>query len=253
MKLSIIIPLLNDIDINNIYDKLSNILKKTKYEIIFISNNKNDSLDSLFNNDMLHIKIIYLSKEFNYDLLVQAGIDNACGNYNIIIDDNFDFNDLDSLIKELDGNDDLDIISTGYEPSKKDKLDTSGYRLFRANVREAIKKYKFNNKIYSRIGFNTKYLNKDINSNKYSLFKEINKVSLYCFGISIIFCLLLLITLIVSLIRGFDIDNLIILIILLNISIEFSLLGIIYISKYKDKFDNYIIKKKIGFGDEDIL
>ena len=64
---------------------------------------------------------------------------------------------------------------------------------------------------------------------------------------------LLLITLIVSLIRGFDIDNLIILIILLNISIEFSLLGIIYISKYKDKFDNYIIKKKIGFGDEDIL
>ena len=253
MKLSIIIPVIKDMEFSNICEKIKSMLKKTKYEILFISCDKNDLLDSLYNDDMLHIKIIYLSKSFDYNLLVQAGFDNACGDYSIVIDDNFDFNNLDIMIKELDNDNNLDIISTGFEPLKNEKLDTSGYRLVRSNVRNAIKSYKFSNKIYSKIGFNTKYLNFDNNINKYSIVKELNKMSLYCFGISIIFLLILLISLIVSLIIGFDIDSLILLIILFNIIIEFILIGIIFISKYKDKYDDYIIKNKVGFGDKDIL
>ncbi len=253
MKLSIIIPVLKNLDINGIYDKVINSLKKIKYEIIFVSCDNDNNLNDLYEKDMLHIKIVYLSKEFDNDLLIQAGLDSACGDYYIIIDVNFVFSNVDTMFKELDDDNNLDIISTGYEPNIKDKLDSSGYRLIRANVREAIKEYKYSNKIYSMIGFNTKYLNKDINTNKYSLLKEINKISLCCFGISILFLVILLITLIVSLVVGFDITYLIIIIILLNISIEFCLFGNVYISKYKNKYNKYIVKNKIGFGDKDIL
>ena len=253
MKLSVIIPVFKNLDINGIYDKIINSLKKIKYEIIFVSCENDDILNDLYEKDMLHIKIIYLSKDFNNNLLIQAGLDSASGEYNIVIDDNFDFSNLDIMIKELDDDSNLDIISTGYEPNIKDKLDSSGYRLIRSNVREAIKEYKYSNKVYSMIGFNTKYMSKDININKYSLLKEINKISLWCFGISLLFLVILLITLIVSLVVGFDTIYLIILIILFNISIEFCLFGNVYISKYKEKYDKYIIKNKIGFGDKDIL
>ena len=246
MKLSIIIPLFKDINIEEMYNKIVNNLKKMKYEIIFVTCKENEILDKLFEDDMVHVKVIYLSKEFNYDLLVQSGIDYSTGEYTIIIDDSFDIENINKMIKELDDDKKLDIISTGFNNNLK--CDSFGYRMIKNNVKDAIKEIGYSNKVYSIIGFNTKYMEIDNKEVSYSVIKELNKMSLIGFSISIGFIIISIIYLIVSLILGHF--SILLFVLLLNISFEFIIMGIHFLDK--NKKENYIVKKKIGF-DKSIL
>ena len=82
MILDIIIPIFNkEKQIINYYNKINEELKNIKHNFIFVDNGSTDKslevLENLYSNDETHIKIISLSKQYDKDTSVFAGIKNT--------------------------------------------------------------------------------------------------------------------------------------------------------------------------------
>ena len=93
--LSIVIPAYNEEDnIQALYEKLSFECKKIDqdYEIIFVDDGSDDSTFKLLcelQSKNSSVKIIKLSRNHGHQLALSAGIDNACGDYTITMDSDF--------------------------------------------------------------------------------------------------------------------------------------------------------------------
>ena len=93
MKLDVVIPIYNnEKNIKDFYNELHELLKDTKHTIIFIDNSSTDNsyniLKELYKKDDEHIKIISLSKSFNKNSAIFAGLKYAKGDYICISDIN---------------------------------------------------------------------------------------------------------------------------------------------------------------------
>lgn len=94
MKLSIVIPILNEEEtINELYSRMINSLrddfKKFDYEIIFIDDGSKDkSFDILksIHKKNNKVKIIQFSRHFGHHIAITAGLDIASGNFIVMMD-----------------------------------------------------------------------------------------------------------------------------------------------------------------------
>lgn len=192
MKLSIIVPCKNEEgNIVEIYNKINNVLKKIKYEIIYIDDGSTDKtlekLREVYAKDMLHIKVLSFSRNFKKEAAMYAGLQHATGEYTCIIDGDLQQNptyllQMMQVLDEQKGYDEVamvmkkrskesffmkickkafyKIIDSISEVSFKDSA--SDFRMFRTNVKEAIlslsERVRFTKGIFSWVGFQIKYL-----------------------------------------------------------------------------------------------
>ena len=192
MKLSIIIPCKNEEgNVVKLYEKLKKILKKIKYEAIFVDDGSSDKtldkLKELYKKDSNIVKVISFSRNFKKEAAMLAGLKYATGEYTCIIDADLQQNPkyLIEMYDYLENNDDCDVVGM-YMKNRIDKskilkicksvfykvmnklsdiqleYSASDFRMFRTNVRDAILSLTENNRfskgIFSWIGFNTVYL-----------------------------------------------------------------------------------------------
>ena len=194
--LSIIVPCKNEEgNILKLHDKISDCLKKIKYEIIYIDDGSNDStldkLKELYKKDMSHVKVLSFSRNFKKEAAMLAGLEYASGEYTCIIDADLQQNPkyLLKMYNCLEENQDYDVVamymSNRIDESKilkicknafykvMNKLSevpseeaSSDFRMFRVNVKNALLSVceynRFTKGIFSWIGFNTKYLPYDV-------------------------------------------------------------------------------------------
>lgn len=294
MKLSIIIPCFNIKDeILNKYNDLKNVLDNIKYELIFIDNGSNDetldTLKDLYNNDMVHIKIISLLRNYSINEVYKLGIKEAIGEY-ICLDDGTNAKEIYDMYTYLDDNKNEDVViltDNNYRSKLIDKLYNWGdkitkqkierysklTRMFRNKVKDSYLEYS---KYYSNIkeifilmGFKTKYLGIDNKTEQIKIKEVINDILLImkdtnnkgnilikCLGILLIGgALFYLVWLLVT--QNLDGNNLIYVV---NFIIDGLLLialnTIIKNSKLLNnikKKELVIVKEKIGFLEETIL
>lgn len=313
MKLSVVIPCKNeDSNIVNLYNRLSEELKNTKYELIVIDDGSTDDtlkiLKELYKKDMVHIKIISFSRNFKKEAAMLAGLRHATGDYISIIDGDLQHNPkyLTEMMEFLDNNPTYDQVAMVMKKRKEKKFmvlckkifykiinklsdthfekDASDFRMFRKNVKDAIislgEKNRFSKGIFSWVGFNTKYLEYDVEERvggkssfnfKNSLSYAIEGITSFStkplkwsIGLGLINILIAIVIFIIKIIKFFassiKFSNFIILILLLLLisGVLFIMIGMIglYVSQIclevKGRPD-YIIKEKIGFEENSIL
>lgn len=199
MKLSIIIPAMNEEgNIETIYKTIKSIMQ-VEYEIIFIDDGSKDNtlsvLEAVHKLDMDHVKVISFSRNFGKDAAIFAGLEHASGEYTAVIDADMEQNPsyLLEMMDYLDKNPSCDQVAMAIKKRKaggaikrfcakmfykvinllsdvKFQEDASDFRMFRSNVREAIlsltEKNRFSKGIFSWIGFNTKTLEYEVGSRK---------------------------------------------------------------------------------------
>ena len=192
MKLSIIIPCKNEEgNVINLYKSLNSVLKKIKYEAIFIDDGSTDEtlnrLKELYESDVSHVKVISFSRNFKKEAAIYAGLTHASGEYTCIIDGDLQQNPnyLLDMMKVLDEEKEYDEVAmvmsertaeSGFMAFCKNafyntinklsevKLENaaSDFRMFRKNVKDAVlslaEKNRFSKGIFAWIGFNVKYL-----------------------------------------------------------------------------------------------
>ena len=192
MKLSIIIPCKNEEgNVINLYKSLNSVLKKIKYEAIFIDDGSTDNtlnrLRELYDSDVAHVKVISFSRNFKKEAAIFAGLTYATGEYTCIIDGDLQQNPnyLLEMMKVLDEEKEYDEVAmvmsersaeSGFMAFCKNgfyntmnklcdvKLENaaSDFRMFRKNVKNAVlslaEKNRFSKGIFAWIGFNVKYL-----------------------------------------------------------------------------------------------
>lgn len=194
MYLSIIIPIYNEEgNISLIFDRLKNVCNTitTEYELIFVNDgSKDNSLPTIIQMSKLHkeVKFINFSRNFGHQAAVSAGIDNAQGEYVVIID--ADLQDPPELIldmhkKSLEG---FQVVYAkrrtrkGESPFKlytaksfyrildsitsiKIPLDTGDFRIMHRSVVDILKQMPEKNKFLrgqiAWAGFNQTYLEYD--------------------------------------------------------------------------------------------
>lgn len=200
MKLSIIIPCKNEEgNVALLYDKINSVLKKIKYEIVFVDDGSKDKtmekLRELYKKDMIHVKVLSFSRNFKKEAAMLAGLENATGEYTCILDGDLQQNPeyLVQMMTFLDENPDFDEVAMVMSDRKADsgfmafckkifynlmnKLSdihfenaASDFRMFRSNVKRAIlalsEKNRFTKGIFSWVGFNIKYLPYDVQPRK---------------------------------------------------------------------------------------
>ena len=200
MKLSIIVPCKNEEgNVLGIYNKISSVLKKIKYEIIYIDDGSTDKtmekLHEIYNNDMIHVKVISFSRNFKKEAAMLAGLEHASGDYTCIIDGDLQQNPdyLVQMMEFLDKNKDYDEVAMVMKARKQDskfmafcknifyKLidnisevhfenSASDFRMFRTNVKDAIlklaEKNRFSKGIFAWVGFKVKYLPYEVEPRK---------------------------------------------------------------------------------------
>lgn len=308
MKLSIIIPCKNEEgNIVKLHDKITKTLKKIKFETIYIDDGSTDKtldkLKKLYKKDNKRVKVISFSRNFKKEAAMLAGLEHATGEYTCIIDADLQQNPkyLLQMYDYLEKNEDCDIVgmymSNRIDESKILKIcknafykvmnrlsevqledAASDFRMFRANVRNAIlnlpEKNRFTKGIFAWIGFNAKYLPYDVeprgsgktsfgfkNYLKYAIdgllafsYKPL-KISAYL-GFSTLFAFFVYLVILLIQIIWFDLvikaSYIIILLLLLLFGIQFILIGIVgrYVALVNDETKNrptYIIKTKLGF------
>ncbi len=196
MKLSIIIPCKNEEgNVSNLYEVISKVLGKKKYEIIFIDDGSKDNtlneLKKLYEKDMQHIKVLSFSRNFMKEAAIIAGLEASSGEYTCIIDGDLQQNPkyLIDMMDFLDDNSEYDevamVMSKRTAESKfmsfcknmfyktMNKLceinlenAASDFRMFRKNVKEALislsERNRFSKGLFSWIGFNIKYMPYDV-------------------------------------------------------------------------------------------
>lgn len=308
MKLSIIIPCKNEEgNIVKLHDKITKTLKKIKFETIYIDDGSTDKtldkLKKLYEKDNKRVKVLSFSRNFKKEAAMLAGLEHATGEYTCIIDADLQQNPkyLLQMYDYLEKNEDCDIVgmymSNRIDESKILKIcknafykvmnrlsevqledAASDFRMFRANVRNAIlnlpEKNRFTKGIFAWIGFNAKYLPYDVeprgsgktsfgfkNYLKYAIdgllafsYKPL-KISTYL-GFTTLFAFFVYLVILLIQIIWFDLvikaSYIIILLLLLLFGIQFILIGIVgrYVALVNDETKNrptYIIKTKLGF------
>lgn len=193
MKISFIVPCYNEErNINLFYESVKNSFKNKKYnvELIFVNDGSKDNtyseLKKLLSEKTFDIKVINFSRNFGKEAGIYAGLKTCTGDYAVIID--ADMQQPPSLvlpmIKVLDSNSDIDIVSYYQESRIENKLisfikakfykimgksmgvnvkvGASDFRLFNRKVIDTIltitEHDRFSKGIFNWIGFNTYYL-----------------------------------------------------------------------------------------------
>ena len=175
MDLSIIYIINKKENLNNL-EKIKNIVKNFKYELILVNNILNYDLRNLYNQDKNHIRIINLSKKYNYIMSLMAGITNSRGNNIISLRNNEALNvkDLSNYISIiLEKKQDQLIVHNEQEKKfRQNSFNVISMWLLNNEVKDALI-YLYNNKYnidYKEIGFNTK----DIVNDSIELIEEEN-------------------------------------------------------------------------------
>ena len=92
MDISVIIPVFNEEkNIQNLYDRLSGVMKKlgVSYELIFVNDGSRDAsigLIKVLSKEHLEVKYIDFSRNFGHQIAVTAGLDKTSGDAVVIID-----------------------------------------------------------------------------------------------------------------------------------------------------------------------
>ena len=160
MKTSIIYIINVKEDLRNKLEAIKTMFKNDKYEIILINNILNYNLNNYFEKNQENIKIINLSKKYNYIMSLMAGIENSKGNKFISINNQYDVN-INNIIEYYDEiNNNLDQVVVYNESKKelfKEQLQNIGMWIFNDAVKDGlIKLYNKNIPIdFNKIGFNT--------------------------------------------------------------------------------------------------
>lgn len=192
MKLSIIVPTFNEEgNIETLYNKIAKNCENIKYEIIFINDGSTDKslskMESLYNKDKKHVRIINFSRNFGKEASMYAGLKHSNGEYTVIIDCDLQQNPkyLIPMLNHLEQHPDTDQIAMVMKDRKKESFisrirknifyslinklsdvkfvnGASDFRMFRRNVVDAILELteinRFSKGIFSWIGFNTEYM-----------------------------------------------------------------------------------------------
>ena len=200
MELSIIVPILNEEkNINVLYDKIKENLKKVKYEIIFVNDGSIDNTDKII--EKIHkkdknVKLISFSRNFGKDAAIYAGMKYSCGEYTAIIDGDMQ-QDPKYLVKMLDfleKNNDFDQVCMVPRVRKHTSFlkrvggnlfyrlmnkispikiinGASDFRMFKPNIKDAVLSLneidRFSKGLFSWVGFNTEYLEYDVGARLY--------------------------------------------------------------------------------------
>ncbi|MGM9834827.1 MAG: glycosyltransferase family 2 protein [Bacilli bacterium] len=197
MKLSVIIPSYNEQgNVKGLYDKLANALKEVKaYELIYVDDGSKDNtyqeLVEVYNNDKKHVKVISFSRNFKKEAAIYAGLCHSSGEYTCIIDGDMQQNPkyLLTMMDFLDNNPDYEQVAMVMKKRKAEGLimtacknlfykfidaisdihfqnGASDFRMFRRCVTNTIvnlsEKNRFSKGIFSWVGFNTKYMEYEV-------------------------------------------------------------------------------------------
>lgn len=192
MKLSIIAPCKNEEgNVKKLYNRIKDCLKDIKYEVIFIDDGSDDKtldhLKELYEEDMVHVKVLSFSRNFKKEAAMLSGLEHASGEYTCIIDSDLQQNPgyLLDMLTFLDKNPEYDEVAMVMQKRNiESKLmslcknifyklmdsitdvhfekSASDFRMFRANVRETIislkEKNRFSKGIFAWIGYKVKYM-----------------------------------------------------------------------------------------------
>lgn len=192
MKLSIIVPTYNEEgNIEKLYERITKQCENIKYEILFINDGSTDKslskMETLYNKDKKHVKIINFSRNFGKEASMLAGLKHSTGEYTVIIDCDLQQNPkyLIPMLNHLETHPETDQIAMVMKNRNKESFisrtnkkifyslmnklsdvkfvnGASDFRMFRRNVVDAIcelqETNRFSKGIFSWIGFNTEYM-----------------------------------------------------------------------------------------------
>ena len=196
MKLSVIIPSYNEEgNCKSIYGSLSKTLKDIEYELIYVDDGSKDNtyneLEELYNKDKRHVRVLSFSRNFKKEAAMYAGLCHSTGEYTCIIDGDMQQNPkyLLDMLKFLEENEEYEQVAMVMKKRKADNFimkiaknsfyklidwlsdthfesNASDFRMFRSCVRDAIvnlsEKNRFSKGIFSWVGFNTKYMDYEV-------------------------------------------------------------------------------------------
>lgn len=184
MKLDVVVPIYNNEKlINNFYNELSDLLKDIKYSIIFVDNSSTDNslniLKEIYKSDDDHVKIIVLSKKFDKESSIVAGLKYSKNDVVGIIDVNDSPKYISKMYKFLKDNNEYDCICMCNKSEKKSFFrkelikytskhtniknidEHSNVKMMRKNmalsVIELSNQKGYTNAIYDIVGFNIYY------------------------------------------------------------------------------------------------
>ena len=160
MKTSIIYIINVKEDLKSKLDAIKIMFKNDKYEIILINNILNYNLNNYFEKDQENVKIINLSKKYNYIMSLIAGIENSKGTKFISINNQYNVNIKNIIEYYAKINNNLDQVIVYNESKKelfKEQLQNIGMWIFNDAVKDGLLKlYNKNISIdFNKIGFNT--------------------------------------------------------------------------------------------------
>lgn len=196
MKLSIIIPAMNEEgNIDTIYNNIRTTLADVNFEMIFVDDGSTDKtlsvLEAAYKKDKTHVRVISFSRNFGKDAAIYAGLEHAIGEYTAIIDADMEQNPkyLLKMVTFLDSNPEVDQVAMRIKKRKagsaikrlgsklfyklmnaisdtKFQEDVSDFRMFRANVRNAVldlpEKNRFSKGIFNWVGFKTEAMEYEV-------------------------------------------------------------------------------------------
>lgn len=196
MKLSIIIPAMNEEgNIDTIYNNIRTTLADVNFEMIFVDDGSTDKtlsvLEAAYKKDKTHVRVISFSRNFGKDAAIYAGLEHATGEYTAIIDADMEQNPkyLLKMVTFLDNNPEVDQVAMRIKKRKagsaikrlgsklfyklmnaisdtKFQEDVSDFRMFRANVRNAVldlpEKNRFSKGIFNWVGFKTEAMEYEV-------------------------------------------------------------------------------------------
>ncbi len=198
-------------NIDTIYNTIKSVMKDNEYEIVFVDDGSKDQtlsvLEAVYKKDPDRVKVISFSRNFGKEAAIYAGLEHATGEYTAIIDADMEQNPsyLLEMMDFLDENSDFDQVAMTIKKRKagsaikrlggkmfykvinmlsdvKFQEDASDFRMFRANVKEALlslpEKNRFSKGIFSWIGFRTKTMEYDVGERQSGVTKFNFKASL---------------------------------------------------------------------------
>lgn len=303
MKLSVIIPSYNEEgNVKGIYDSLSKTLKNVSYELIYIDDGSKDKtleeLEEVYNKDKKHVKVISFSRNFKKEAAIYAGLSHSSGEYTCIIDGDMQQNPkyLLEMLDFLEDNNDYEQVAMVMKKRKVDNFimkickkafyfiidkisdisfvsGASDFRMFRKCVKDSVlsltEKRRFSKGIFSWVGFNTKYMEYEVEPrvNGKSSFNFINSLNYAIDGIlgystkplrfatyvGLLSCIISIIYAIIIIVGTLSSYTWIIFVILLLGGLELISIGILgeYLAKTYVEVKNrpvYIIRKSLGFN-----
>lgn len=302
MKLSVIIPSYNEEgNVKGIYDSLSKTLKNVSYELIYIDDGSKDKtleeLEEVYNKDKKHVKVISFSRNFKKEAAIYAGLSHSSGEYTCIIDGDMQQNPkyLLEMLDFLEDNEDYEQVAMVMKKRKVDNFimkiskkafyfiidkisdisfvsGASDFRMFRKCVKDSVlsltEKRRFSKGIFSWIGFNTKYMEYEVEprvngKSSFNFFNSLNyaidgilgystKPLRFATYVGFLSCIISIIYAIIIIVGSLSSYAWIIFVILLLGGLELISIGILgeYLAKTYVEVKNrpvYIIRKSLGF------